>query len=242
MFSTKTRDKLKYYVYLYIDPRTDQPFYVGKGQGNRCFSHLKDNTESDKARIINELEKLGLKPRIELLKYKLNEIEALLVEATAIDLIGVKNLANLARGHGSRHGARAGVEEIGALLDAKEADITDPVMLITISRAYRHGMSMQELYDVTRSAWKAAPLKHNAKYGLSIYQNIVREVFEIIQWVPGGTTIRGNDDTGHPPARPKRWEFVGRVAEDKIRKKYFGKSVASYYKKGAQNPIMYVNC
>lgn len=29
-----------YYVYMLIDPRNDQPFYVGKGTGNRAVTHL----------------------------------------------------------------------------------------------------------------------------------------------------------------------------------------------------------
>ena len=33
-------DRLGYYVYLYIDPRSDRPFYVGKGQGRRILAHL----------------------------------------------------------------------------------------------------------------------------------------------------------------------------------------------------------
>ena len=32
--------QLGYYVYLYIDPRSKRPFYVGKGQGERVLSHL----------------------------------------------------------------------------------------------------------------------------------------------------------------------------------------------------------
>lgn len=28
-------EQLGHYVYLYVDPRTDEPFYVGKGVGNR---------------------------------------------------------------------------------------------------------------------------------------------------------------------------------------------------------------
>ena len=33
MFSAKVREDLKSYVYLYIDPRSRKPFYVGKGKG-----------------------------------------------------------------------------------------------------------------------------------------------------------------------------------------------------------------
>ena len=43
-------------------------------------------------------------------------------------------------------------------------------------------------------------------------------------------------------ADPKRWEFVGTIAPEKIRSKYKDRSVARYQKPGAQNPIMYVNC
>ena len=32
---------LKTYVYRLIDPRTGETFYVGKGQGNRVFSHIR---------------------------------------------------------------------------------------------------------------------------------------------------------------------------------------------------------
>ena len=43
-------DALASYVYVYIDPRNHHPFYVGKGKGNRLFSHLDDQTESEKVR------------------------------------------------------------------------------------------------------------------------------------------------------------------------------------------------
>jgi hypothetical protein len=34
----------------------------------------------------------------------------------------------------------------------------------------------------------------------------------------------------------------GQAADDAVRRKYVGKSVASYFPRGAANPIMYVNC
>src|SRR5690554_2552726 len=101
-FSPKVVEAIGFYVYLYIDPRNEQVFYIGKGRGNRVFSHLRVKDDSEKARIISELHKLNIKPQIELLKYGLSEEEALLVEATAIDLINIANLTNAARGHGSR--------------------------------------------------------------------------------------------------------------------------------------------
>ena len=39
-FTQEVIEQLKYYVYLLIDPTTNKPFYVGKGQGNRIFSHV----------------------------------------------------------------------------------------------------------------------------------------------------------------------------------------------------------
>jgi hypothetical protein len=42
------------------------------------------------------------------------------------------------------------------------------------------------------------------------------------------------------PAEEGRWEFVGRIADGKIRKRYQYRSVAHYFLKASQNPIQYV--
>jgi len=58
--------KLKYYIYVYYDPRDRTPRYVGEGCGNRSHVHLNnaDNTELRKA--IAEWRALGLEPIIEI--------------------------------------------------------------------------------------------------------------------------------------------------------------------------------
>ncbi len=40
-FPAEVALRLKTYVYRLIDPRNGETFYVGKGQGNRVFSHIR---------------------------------------------------------------------------------------------------------------------------------------------------------------------------------------------------------
>ncbi len=241
-FPAKAIEKLGYYVYLYVDPESEEVFYVGKGNRNRAFSHLKANGETAKAKWIKRIRKRGQEPRVEILKYGLTEEEALLVEATAIDLLDLRKLTNLVRGHGSRHGARGSVAEIASRLCADPVTVTDPVILINISRAFAYGLTAQELYDFTRSAWKLGERRLGVEYALSVYRGIVREVYAVAGWVSGGSTMRSRSTDGRQEKIPGRWEFVGKVADDATRRKYVGKSVAHYWTAGAQNPIQYVNC
>ncbi len=61
---------LKYYIYLLIDPFDNSIFYVGKGQGNRVFSHFKNLDESNRSKRINDILKKGLNPKIEILVHR----------------------------------------------------------------------------------------------------------------------------------------------------------------------------
>ncbi|WP_191905842.1 hypothetical protein [Nitrincola iocasae] len=41
-FPAEVIEKLKNYVYRLIDPRNGETFYVGRGIGNRLYSHIRD--------------------------------------------------------------------------------------------------------------------------------------------------------------------------------------------------------
>src|SRR4051794_17495195 len=106
-FAPGVTEKLGFYVYLLIDPRDNAVFYIGKGAGNRCFAHLDEarKTSADavgdyaKLARIRDIESAGYVVRIDLLRHGLNDAEALLVESSAIDLLGLPGLTNRVVGH-----------------------------------------------------------------------------------------------------------------------------------------------
>ena len=82
-FPPEVSNKLGYHVYLYINPYTDEVFYIGKGIRNRAFHHLSDTSESEKVEEIRDIRKRGVEPKIEILRYGMTESEAAIVEASS---------------------------------------------------------------------------------------------------------------------------------------------------------------
>ncbi len=90
-----------HYVYIYSDPVTNEPFYVGKGKDNRMFSHLyeaKVLVKGKKANWlkINKIRKIqriyGKDPDINIYKDNLTEIKAFELEKKLIVEFGRKDL------------------------------------------------------------------------------------------------------------------------------------------------------
>ena len=233
-------DHLGYYVYLYVDPRTDKPFYVGKGVGRRVLAHLGDEADSAKARRLSELADQGLEPRLEILTHGLRDEEtAFRIEAAAIDLLGLPELTNEVRGSRSVQFGRKTLRELSAYYAAEPVEVTHPALLIRVNRQYRHAMSADELYEATRGVWKLGPRREEARYAMAVFRGVVKEVYEIQTWHAAGTTRYA---TRSDVEVPGRWEFLGAVAPQEVRSAYLDRNVRSQFKPGAQSPVTYVHC
>lgn len=87
-----------YYVYVYIDPRSYEEFYYGKGRGSRKLEHLNDSSDTEKAKLIKGIRDAGLKPVIKIVASGLTEEQAFLVEKTLIWKLG-RTLTNKSSGY-----------------------------------------------------------------------------------------------------------------------------------------------
>jgi hypothetical protein len=239
--------KLDHYVYLLVDPDMG-PFYVGRGKRGRALSHLRGGGDSAKAEFIRRRTRQGKTPFIEILRHNLTKTEAEKVESAAIDLarrlLDPCRLLNKVRGYDVQHGI-AKLEEVVASYSAKPIKINARAVLINIARSYVRAKSTQELYDYTRSAWNANPKNRNLhpQHAFAVFQRIIREVYEITDWHEGGSTMRGTEANGRPRPERNRQEFVGKLANDKMRRHYIGRSVFhDQMSPRGSNPIKYVNC
>ncbi|WP_338725654.1 hypothetical protein V8687_18040 [Shewanella baltica] len=232
--------QIDYYIYALceIDGNNRKPFYIGKGKGNRCLQHLNEATETDKVNKISKLSKdnrLG----IDILRHSIkDETTAKLIEATCIDLLGVGELTNKVRGSGTNMG-RASIEELHYLISGES--ITIPAVhrgiAFLLNDSYKSGMSELELFEVTRGIWHNPPKNKENRYAYATYAGLIKEVYEIHDWVQAGTQQYFTRDIVYKQEN-KRWEFIGRKAPQDIRDKYVGKVISKSRSYG--NPFVEV--
>lgn len=238
-FDQKTIFELGSYVYALVDPRFNQVFYIGKGEGNRIFDHEAEAGssagESLKINTIRDIRKAGLNVQYLILRHKVSAKEALLVEAVLIDYINKfgLTLSNITGGHKSDLFGMMTLDEIRRRYESPPlSHIEEECIIININKKYSRSAAPNDIYEATRQLWVikstriGEPSRPKLKYVLSEYKKFIVEVFEVEHWFQ------------LPDGKGKlRWGFKGHVAPDYIREKYLNKKVSK--KPGAANPIMY---
>lgn len=86
----------RFYVYSLTDPRkNNQPFYIGKGCGDRCQVHLRTPEKGNnpfKTRVIKAIRQVGLEPGVMILCDQMLEADALEEESRLIRLYGRRRI------------------------------------------------------------------------------------------------------------------------------------------------------
>ncbi|GMN89055.1 hypothetical protein fsci_05410 [Francisella sciaenopsi] len=240
-FSSEICRELGFYVYRLIDSRDGKTFYVGKGKGNRIFEHVRElvknspseNELSLKLERIIEIKSEGREVDYFIHRHGLSESEAFEVEAALIDVY-MDLLTNKQNGRGSTIRGIATVEDICKRYSAESLDVKETKLLvITINRTILE----KDIYDAVRFAWKVDVKRaKKAEYVLAAENGIVIGVFEPKEWLEANKENFPdiNEDV------LDRYGFKGEDVSKMFEKEYMYKRVEK--KKGASNPIYYLNC
>jgi hypothetical protein len=235
-FSAEVSRRLKTYVYRLIDPRNGETFYVGKGQGNRVFSHSRGEQNligddlDNKVKRIRKIRLAGFEVAHVIHRHGMDEKTAFEVEAALID--AYPGLTNVAGGAGSTDYGAMHAKEIIRRHSAPPAVFRHKVLLISVNRSAPDA----DLLDATRYAWKISRSKaKQAEVILATVQGLIVGAFVADDWLDAtAANFPGRADV------PGRLGFVGHEAPDVIKSLYVNKRVPDKYRKrGAANPIKY---
>lgn len=260
LFSEKAVEQLNgFYVYALIDPRNNQVFYIGKGIGNRVFSHEIESgksPKSEKAKLkrIQEIEAAGFDVKRVVVNWSMTESEAFAAEAALINMLSFLSadmLTNAVAGH-HVHEAMT-VEDFDLLYGAehlKQEDVQHSIMVIKINKLYRKGMNPKELYDIVRGNWRASMVsiqKRNVEYVFGVYNQLIVAVYKPDEWhyVHDRIDVPQIDDLDEKTLErgKDRVYFVCQDYEhlDKNQQFYLHKSIADLkVNQSSQNPITYL--
>ena len=251
MFHQDAWPILGHYVYALFDPnKPNQPFYVGKGVGNRVFAHARgqltrlesDEFMSAKQEVILQILKAGKEVIHKIVRYGMSHEEAIKVEASLIDMINhiePGTLKNEISGHGAAEGI-IDARDLKSALSAPKLDNLEelPLLIIKIERKWSDllelnndspiSINRSDIFNAVKGNWVLSVRRaKEAACVLAVARGIVRGVFVPSDW----ETVSHNN----------RKQMIGEL--DAAEYQYFvGKSVAHFFTNGSQNPIKYICC
>lgn len=163
-----------YYVYMYKNPETGIPMYVGKGHGNRDISHLKKSHNRRLSKEISKMLEAGMQPDVERIITSDDHTEVLAEEIRQIKLYGRKGfdpggvLMNFTLGGEGALGrvrTRESIER-GA---AKQRGIARPESCAAVSEGTRRAMENPEVRNRIRLAKSGVPCPPETRAKLSAF-------------------------------------------------------------------------
>lgn len=230
-FTPHQSNALQNYVYALVDPATKAPFYIGRGIGNRAFSHLSADGETAKATRINEIRAAGREPVVEILRFGLALESAKLVEATLIDTLR-PTLVNQVRGADVQHGmiSAADFQRKFGGRSVKVSSIKEPTMLIFVNKTWNADNSEVEIYDSIRQFWSGVSkatrtprpivgasteeevMRLPYPVALGVVGSVVMRAYSVAAWFTAGTTFSTRLDATNPDLDGgNKFEFVGQI-------------------------------
>jgi hypothetical protein len=235
-FSPGVADKLGHYVYRLIDPRNGMTFYVGRGRGDRIFSHANgtaattelEDDESLKKKIITSIRNDHFDVQHVIHRHGMDENTAREVEGAVID--AYLGLSNIQSGYAPERSVQH-ADQINRLYTAKEAILLENVLMININQRIQE----VSIIDAVRYAWKVSKTRaEKARYILAINRGIIVGVFVAEKWLPATP----HDFPGFPETDPTRFGFIAREAPSDAQDRYLHRRIPPA-KRGAANPIRY---
>lgn len=202
--SDNVAGRLQHYVYRLIDPRNGTTFYVGRGQGNRVFSHAAgqerpaDSEESAvlKLKTIWAIKNAGFQVKHVIHRHGMGPDTVKEVESAVID--AYPGLTNIQAGQDSDRGVMH-AEEIIRLYEAQEAVFLPKLVLININRT----SDDQAPYDAVRYSWKIDPDKaRRCDYVLAVRRGLIIGAFE-------AQVVAASDDRELPGVSHRRRQPEG---------------------------------
>jgi len=165
---------MKYYVYKLLDPRSNQPFYIGKGSGTRAWTHnnFKDGNKNPyKDEYIEDLHRHGLEPIVDIVQYFDIESDAYDYEEHLTESIGLKNLTNIVVG--ARPPSRQGWKPSESTLEKRSRGLKG----IPRTDEWRHNLSLSKQGDNNPMYGKKKPCTKERK--LAILEGKNRDNYDL---------------------------------------------------------------
>lgn len=247
-FPLGVADKLGWYVYRLTDPlRDNETFYVGKGQGDRIFAHVRgdytaisDEDRSDlKARRIKAIHDAGEEVGHVVHRHGIEE-ERIAYEIEAAVMDSFPELTNKAGGHGSGERGPRSVEAIIRQYASEPFEAQEEILLVSINRTISD--DAEGIYEATRFAWNVGRAgAEKCTLVLAHHRGVVVGAFRPHQWLEA--TVENFPDREPVPPKPPRRGFVGEWADAETQDRYVGKLVPDKYRTPARRrrPWNYVH-